>query len=241
MSAANRAAEDLGEEVLTMGLRPSLLLALASAALSTSVQAVSVQYSDYVAYVSVTIGGTHYACTTTSDPGCAFVTITASGDTSGITAFSVPGASGFTNAVGAADVTVVMNSGAQFSDTLLAGQLAVGVDQTNGGAGFGSAFGPTYPAATYGGGADYAHYALATNFFAQGFSGFCPDVALCDTGAPLHTTSGFDFTIAYPFRPNFSAFSSTVSAIPEPGSSGLLLAGVALLGLLSPRWRRGCE
>jgi hypothetical protein len=197
-------------------------------------QAVQVQYGVYVSSVSVTILGASYSCTSVSDPNCAFVTVVANGDTSTITPFSVPGASGYKNSVGPASVSVGLNSGVHLSDTLLPGQIFVSVDQTNGGAGFGSSFSPTYPAATYGGSADYAHYALDTDFYAQGFSGFCPVLSVCSDGAPLHTVSGSDFLITFPFRPNFSVFSSTVTPIPEPATAALMLVG---LGALAVRLR----
>ena len=224
-------------------VRPLALAAVLSGAIaSTGASAAPVTYSDYIADVSVKIGNTSYTCTTTNDPNCAFISIIAIGDTSTVSPFSVTGAQGFQNAVQSVTVDIFLNSGGSFTESLLPGQLYVSVDQTNGGAGFGSAYGPTYPAATYGGPADYQHYALASDFYAQGFSGFCPVGTPCDTGAALHTTSGDDLVISYPFRPNFSIFSSTVTSIPEPGSSGLMLLGIGLLGfgqvvLRNPRRR----
>ena len=212
--------------------RPLALSAVCSAAIASSAaSAATVTYSDYIADMSVKIGNTSYTCTTTSDPDCAFISIIAIGDTSTISPFSVTGAQGFQNAVQSVTVDIFLGGGGSFTESLLPGQLYVSVDQTNGGAGFGSAYGPTYPAATYGGSADYQHYALASDFYAQGFGGFCPVGTPCDTGAALHTTSGDDLVISYPFRPNFSIFSSTVTTIPEPGSSGLMLLGIGMLAL----------
>lgn len=208
-----------------------LALAASTALFSPGASAATVVYSDYVADVAVRIGNTSYACTTTSDPGCAFVQIVATGDTSTIVPFSVTGAHGFENQVSSVMVTVYLNDGGSFSESLAPGQLFVSVDQTNGGAGFGSAFGPTYPAATYGGPADYLHFALASDFYAQGFSGFCPSGTPCDTGAALKTTSGDDLVISYPFRPNFSIFSATVAVVPEPAPAGMMLLAMAMFGL----------
>jgi hypothetical protein len=117
----------------------------------------------------------------------------------------------------------------------------VGVDQTNGGAGFGSGYGPTYPMATYGGNADYAHYDLKTDFNAQGFAPFCPGGVggpLCADGAPLHTISGTDFVISFPFAPDFSIFTATVQPVPEPSSTILFLLGLAGLACRRCHGRR---
>ena len=198
---------------------------------SPGASAATVTYSDYVSDVSVQIGSASYLCTTTSDPDCAFVSIVATGDTSTITPFSVTGAQGFENVVSAVMVDIFLNSGTSFTEALAPGQLFVSVDQTNGGAGFGSAFGPTYPAATYGGSADYQNFDLASNFYVQGYAGFCPVGTPCDTGAALRTTGGDDLIISYPFRPNFSIFSATVSSVPEVPSAILMLCAIAIIGL----------
>ena len=190
----------------------------------------TIVYTDLVEYVSVQINSTTYSCNSLSDPNCAFVTITATGNTSTVQPFSVSGASGFKNTVlGPATVSIGFNGGGSITEVLVPGQIYVSVDQTNGGAGFGSSYSPTYPAATYGGTADYAHYNLQSNFFALGYSGFCPNLATCNTFNPLNTESGDQLTLYYPFRPNGSYFSSTVSA-PEPATASLVLlaAGVGL-------------
>lgn len=199
----------------------------------------TIVYSDFVVFVSVQINSTVYSCTSLSDPNCAFVTITATGDTSTVQPFSVTGASGFKNTVlGPAKVQIDFNGGGSITETLVPGQIYVSVDQTNGGAGFGSTYGPTYPAATYGGPADYAHYNLQTNFLASGFSGFCPDPTTCNAFNPLQTVSGDQFTLYYPFRPNGSYFSSTVLT-PEPATASLMMlaAGVGLRALRRLRRR----
>ena len=203
---------------------------LVAVALSVPVVAAQITYSDYVSFVAVEIGSTVYSCTSTSDPNCAFAQIVAVGNTADVQPFSVTGASGFRNLLPGTIPTVnIFFNGGQpsISLNLLAGQISVAVDQTNGGAGYGSAYGPTYPMATYGGGADYAHYNLQTNFYVQGFGGFCPDPNVCNTGEPLQTTSGQDLIISYPFRPDFSIFSSQVAA-PEPATCSLLVAATAL-------------
>ena len=196
----------------------------------TAAHANLVTYIDYIAHVSVSLGSSTYSCSSLTSPSCAFVSITAIGDTNNIQSFSVPEASGFENTVQSATVNIFLNSGQSFSANLVPGQIFVSVDQTNGGAGFGSSYGPTYPMATYGGSADYAHYDLASNFYVQGFAPFCPSISLCANGAPLETTSGEDFVISFPFAPTFSLYSSTVESIPEPSRWEMMLLGFAGLG-----------
>jgi len=210
--------------------RLAITLGLFGVLAGSTAHANTIVYSDFVEFVSVQINSTTYSCTSLSDPNCAFVTITATGDTSTVQPFSVTGASGFKNSVlGPAKVEIDFNGGGSITEVLVPGQIYVSVDQTNGGAGFGSSYSPTYPAATYGGTADYAHYNLQSNFLAGGFSGFCPDPTTCNAFNPLTTESGDQLTLYYPFRPNGSYFSSTVSA-PEPATASLVLlaAGVGL-------------
>ncbi len=218
---------------------PAIGVCLAIALSSVAARADLVTYGDYIADVSVSLGSSTYSCTTLSSPDCAFVSITGIGDTNDVQPFSVPGASGFKNSIQSATVSVFLNSGQSFSATLApAGQIYVSVDQTNGGAGFGSSYGPTYPMATYGGNADYAHYDLTTDFYVQGFAPFCPDGVggpLCANGAPLHTASGEDFVISFPFAPAFSIFSSTVSVVPEPSTWAIMLIGFTGLAFAGRR------
>ena len=207
-------------------------MGLSMAIMGTTARAAPIVYTDYIGDVSVKLGNATYNCTTLSRPDCAFVSITGTGDTNNVQPFSVPGASGFENSIQSAVVTIFLNSGQSFVVTLLPGQITVSVDQNNGGAGFGSSYGPTYPMATYGGNADYTNYNLASDFYVQGFAPFCPGVVngpLCANGAPLHTTSGGDFTISFPFAPVFSIFSSTVEPVPEPSSVACLALGLAVL------------
>jgi MYXO-CTERM domain-containing protein len=196
-----------------------------------------ITYSDYVSDVAVVIGNTTYSCASTSDPTCAFASFSATANANTILPFSVPGASGLQNRdLLSASVTIYFNNGqTPFSASLNPSQLFVSVDQTNGGAGFGSMYGPTYPAATYGGSTAYATYNLASDFYVQGYSGFCPDVSLCNSGAPLYTTNGTPITFTYPFRPNFSIFSSQVSSVAEPGTTALLALGLGALAMTRRR------
>ena len=216
--------------------RLAITLGLFGVLAGSTAHANTIVYSDFVEFVSVQINSTTYSCTSLSDPNCAFVTITATGDTSTVQPFSVTGASGFKNSVlGPAKVEIDFNGGGSITEVLVPGQIYVSVDQTNGGAGFGSSYSPTYPAATYGGTADYAHYNLQSNFLAGGFSGFCPISTTCNTFNPLNTESGDQLTLYYPFRPNGSNFSSTVST-PEPATASLMMIAAAV-GLRSVRRR----
>jgi hypothetical protein len=223
---------------MTTAARVMLLLGLFLSLVSAPAFAYPVTYTDFVTWISVQINSTTYSCTSFSDPNCAFVTITASGDTSTVFPFSVVGASGFKNtALGPATVSIDFNGGGNITETLVAGQIYASVDNTNGGAGFGSSYGPTYPAATYGGTANYATYNLQTNFLASGFSGFCPDPTTCNTYQPLTAVSGDLVTLYYPFRPNASYFQSVVTAptTPEPATGSLALVG---MGYILRRIRR---
>src|SRR3974377_485933 len=72
----------------------------------------TIVYTDLVEYVSVQINSTTYSCTSTSDPNCAFVWITATGNSSTVQPFTVTGASGFKNTVlGPATVSIGFNGG----------------------------------------------------------------------------------------------------------------------------------
>ncbi len=209
---------------------------LVAAIAAAPVAAVPITYTDYVAMVSINYGGVAHACTSTSDPNCAFISIVAQSDTGTVAAFNVPGASGYSNSLLSAVMNVAFNNGiGNFSVSLDVSNLFVSVDQTGGGAGFGSSYSPTYPMATYGlpigPGNPFATYDLASNFYYQQYGGFCTDYLLCQNGAPLYASDGTAFLISYPFRPVFGMFSSTVSdvppAVPEPGSMALLSLGVA--------------
>jgi hypothetical protein len=193
-----------------------VLLALAG----SGVGATPITYRDTMWPLAVSVGNTPYSCNSTTDPNCAQVTMIATADTSTIQAFNVPGATGFKNTVlTSVSVDISLFDGAtSWSFELVPGQVYVSVDQTNGGAGFGSAGSPTYPLSTYGSrnGADYLNFDLASNFYTIGFGGFCTDISLCDSGAPLHTTSGEDIVISYPYRPNSSIFEASV---PDPGTA----------------------
>ena len=198
-------------------------------------------YTDYVEHVSVNIGGTAYNCTTLSDPNCAFISITAQSDTSYITAFDVPGAKGFENTLQSATIDIFFADAGltPFMGDLDPAQLFVSVDQTNGGAGFGSQYSPTYPLATYGSNRGFDTYDLASNFFAAGFAPFCTDDVLCRNGQAIYATGGTSITITYPFRPVYSSFSSSLGPVidvPEPAT--VILFGIGLVGLGFSRRKR---
>ncbi len=188
-------------------------------------------YSDFMEFQSIEIGGTAHNCTSITDGQCAFIVMIGEADTSGVAPFSVTGASGLTNhSLTAVIITVSFldpTIPTYFANLdLSVGGLYVSVDQTNGGAGFSSMYGPTYPLATYGGAA-FQTYDLASNFSSNGFGPFCPDLNLCTNGALLKATDGTEIIITRGLAPAFSDFSSTVATNPEPTS--LALAALALL------------
>jgi hypothetical protein len=207
-------------------------IALLACMLAGAASANFVVYNDFMLYQSIRIGGVDHNCNAISDLSCAFITITATGDTSTVTPFSVPMASGFTNMLSTATLAVSFADGTSYNAdiNLGIGGMYVSVDQTNGGAGYSSLAGPTYPLATYGSG--FSTYDLKTNFFRSGFGPFCPDLTLCANGSPLFTTDGTEFVITRGLAPAYSSFSSSVADTPisEPATVALLGLGLAGLG-----------
>jgi hypothetical protein len=196
-----------------------------------------VEYQDYMEWQSIRIGTVDHVCAQRGDATCAFITITATGDTSTVTSFSVPGASGFKNVLSSAKLSVYFWDGSTYGAdiNLGIGGMYVSVDQTNNGAGFGSTAGPTYPLATFGNG--FANYDLTTDIFQPGFGPFCPNLALCANGSPMFTTDGTEFVITRGLGPAYSRFSSTVTqTVPEPATAGLVL--FSIVALFGSRRRR---
>lgn len=191
-----------------------------------------ISYFDHLSYQSIEIGGISYICSGTTDPACVDISIRAIGDTSTVQAFSVPGASGFTNTLNQATLDVYFHDGHSYTASidLTRGGLYVSVDQTNQGAGFSSAYGPTYPLAIYGG-AGFASYNLVSDFLIWGWGPFSATAANND-GAPLYTTDGTEFLIKRGLAPASGFFVSTVSdvtTVPEPTGAWLVALGLVAL------------
>lgn len=196
-------------------------------------------WADIIAYqatsftYAASLGSTNFGGCPSGNPVCVEVTINFLASTSTIVPFSVPGASGFENFVGQGSVNLFNDqTGQSLSANFVAGQIFLGVDQTNGGIGFGSAVGPTYPLGVYGGtpSIPYANYNLASAFtLFNGFAWFCPP-GTCTLGVPgpdLATNQG-GLSITPTGPVSGSSFTATVIQVtPEPST-------IILLGTIAP-------
>jgi|GEM_PF-3896576 len=189
---------------------------------------------------AASLGSTTFGSCPSGNPVCVEVTVNFLADTANIVPFNVVGASGFENFVGQGSVNLFNDqTGQSLSANFLFGQIYVSVDQTNGGIGFGSAVGPTYPLGVYGGipSIPYSSYDLASNFtLFNGFAWFCP-AGTCQLGMAgpgLATDQGLlSITPTGPVFP--SSFTATVVQVtPEPST-------LLLLGTVAPAFifRRG--
>lgn len=191
---------------------------------------------------AASLGSTSFGGCPSGNPVCVQVTVNFVANTANIVPFSVTGASGYENFVGQGSVNLFNDqTGQSLTANFNSGQIFLSVDQTNGGIGFGSAVGPTYPLGVYGGtpSIPYATYNLASAFtLFNGFAWFCPagTCTLGTQGPPLATDQG-PLTIT-PTGPVFpSTFTATVVQVtPEPST-------IFLLGTLAPAviFRRGLK
>lgn len=213
-----------------------LLFVAAVVLLPTSTFATLVTYTDSSWALGATLGSASLTCT--PNVACVAVTVTFVADTKNIVPFSVTGASGYENFVGHGSISLAEVSGStvtMLSGNFPDGQIYLGLDQTNGGIGFGSMWAPTYPLATYGGTPTipYSSYDLKSNFSVLGWSWFCP-VPVCWTGPPLETDKGT--VTVLPTGPIPSFFTATVMT-PEPPT--LILMAVGLASLISRKTHLG--
>jgi PEP-CTERM motif len=209
--------------------------------LSGPASALPIVYTDTVLYAQISIGNTSYICNESTYDGCATLTITATGDTSTVQSYSVPGSTGFTNVLQSAQLTAAVYQAATNSSIIYTAAFLtpvpflVAVDNANLGVGFDTpGVSPTYPIATYDDPA-LATYDLTSNISVSGFWAFCAVLTVCANGSPLMTDAGV-FSVENTVRPAYSMFEATVQDIPEPGSLGLLVAGVAAV-LRRRHWR----
>lgn len=213
-------------------------LALGLALLATPACADSIYFNASAGVDAVNINGTIYPSV--------IVDINASADTADIQYFQnggapvAPAACARTSAVDACGFRIrklqsayvsVYNSnhvGFYHADIDLAKSgLYVSVDRRNGGVGFGSSFGPTYPLAIYAYKTDtnpvdpYPSYALSSAVQIDGFTPYCPKEAgngCWDGGYNVPTVGGGYFAIKYGAGNIPSgAFSSTA---PSPSATG---------------------
>lgn len=191
---------------------------------------------------AASLGSTSFGGCPSGNPVCVEVTINFIANTANIVPFSVVGASGYENFVGQGSVNLFNDqTGQSLTANFDAGQIFVSVDQTNGGIGFGSAVGPTYPLGVYGGtpSIPYASYKLATNFsLNNGFAWFCPagTCTLGVAGPGLGTDQGpLSITPTGPVLGS-SFFATVIQVTPEP--STLLLLGTVVPAVI---FRRGLK
>ena len=190
------------------------------------------------------LGSTTLDSCPSGNPVCVEVTVTFIASTTTIVPFSVTGASGFENLVGHGSVQLFNDqTGQLLTANFLPSQIFVSVDQTNGGVGFGSAVGPTYPLGVYGGSPSipYSSYNLATAMtLTNGFAWFCPagTCTLGVAGPGLDTDQGM-LSIT-PTGPVFgSSFSATVvEVIPEPSTILLCASAIATFAAKARRLLR---
>lgn len=192
---------------------------------------------------AASLGSTNLGSCPTGNPVCVEVTINFVASTATIVPFSVAGASGFENFVGQGSVNLFNDqTGQSLSANFVSGQIYVSVDQTNGGIGFGSAVGPTYPLGVYAGtpSIPYSSYNLASAVtLTNGFAWFCP-AGTCTLGVQgpgLSTDQGL-LTITPTGPVAGSSFFATVVQVttPEP-ATGSLAMGLILLAVR--RFRAG--
>lgn len=210
----------------------------------TAAFAVPPMWANIIAYQATSfapdasLGSTSFGSCPSGNPFCVVVTVSFLANTANIVPFSVPGAHGYENFVGNGSVNLFNDqTGQSVSANFLSGQIYVSVDQANGGVGFGSSVGPTYPLGVYGGTTSpvpYSSYNLASNFTVNGFAWFCPP-GTCQLGVagPDLATDQGPLSITPVGPVGGSSFNATVVQVttPEPSSSlmfATMMAGIML-------------
>jgi len=209
------------------------------AAFVSTAMAAQIEYTATGYGAAASLGVYVYTCQPPTDD-CVSITVNYTGDLSDVQRFSLskPPAEGLPPVVVAdgfwtkmrvkpATATVSLyywKTNTTHTATFLPGAgIYASVDQLNGGVGFGSIYGPTYPLGVYGnwtctpaGSTNcvnlFKSYNLVSAFpGASGYTPFCDPSLVCTDPGPALPTSAGHFWVSWPSRPAFAVFSAKLA------------------------------